>query len=552
MSRAVASTAEVAAAGPRVILRGTPEQQARIAQLAAAAYAEQSVVVLPWIGRPHGLPPVAAAWQHRLRGERVRWIDLDGVHGACGIGFLLVQTLRLLLFVGLDALARGLAAAIRTVFTPGTADAAAMQARAASGPITLVLPILPDLSHTFVYREALRIRELHPDTQVLVLARGDAAAPTHAEARALLEHAQYLPPRGVLARHCAILRWLVAHPRRAAGLLRAYATDRSRPGEAEGLFGKLPLRDPRHPGRAFELASWLAKRAPRGPIHVFGSTYAANVTMGACALTARNYGITSYVDFDFEYDFRMLEAKVRSADFFRVCTTYCQARMRDLVPAAVRDRTPVILFGLDLSAWTARTERPPRAGVMVSASRLVPKKGLHLVPPALASLHRTGVKFRWIVAGDGPERGRLEALVAEHGIGEHVEFLGAITAEAVSEQLRGADLALLPCVIADDGERDGIPIFLTEAMALGVPVLTTPVSGIPELVRDGVSGVLVAPDDVDQLAARLHTLLDDHALLDRLGQGGLEAVRTQLDLDTSVRALVARIRGTGAEAGATR
>ena len=122
----------------------------------------------------------------------------------------------------------------------------------------------------------------------------------------------------------------------------------------------------------------------------------------------------------------------------------------------------------------------------------MPKKGLHDVPPAIARLRALGVQVEWRVAGDGSERSRLEQLVLEHGIADCVTFLGPITTDAVRAELQHADLALLPCVVADDGERDGIPIFLTEAMALGVPVLTTPVSGIPELIVDGDTGFLTA------------------------------------------------------------
>ena len=107
--------------------------------------------------------------------------------------------------------------------------------------------------------------------------------------------------------------------------------------------------------------------------------------------------------------------------------------------------------------------------------------------------------------------------------------------------LLAADAAVLPCVVASDGERDGIPIFLCEAMALGVPVVTTRVSGIPELVRDGDTGVLCAPGDTNALADALARVLGDPEFASAIGARGRAAVHRELDVDRLVGRLIARI-----------
>jgi len=122
-----------------------------------------------------------------------------------------------------------------------------------------------------------------------------------------------------------------------------------------------------------------------------------------------------------------------------------------------------------------------------------------------------------------------------------VTFLGPRDNAAVKLELLTADLAVLPCVVAADGERDGIPIFLCEAMALGVPVVSTPISGIPELVRDGDTGFLAAPGDAGALAATLARALGDRRTTAAIAERGRAAVHRELDVDRLAALLVAEI-----------
>jgi glycosyltransferase involved in cell wall biosynthesis len=448
------------------------------------------------------------------------------------------QPLRWFAFRCLDAIARAAAWMLLLAFGRHVPPPAG---RSAGGPLVVLLPVLPDLSHTFVYREVLALLAQRPDARVLCLER-NTSAPVHAEAQALLARTGFVPQQGILAHYATVLGTMLREPRRTAGLLALY---RHRPGGTAGdLLGKNPLRDPRHPGRAFALAHALAAQRP-GHLHVYGSTYAANVAMGAALLLERPFSISSYVDFDFAYDFKMLADKHARASFFRVCTRFCQRRILDLLPGATAERTPAIVWGLDLALWPPRWQ-PARAGRLFTACRLVPKKGLHLVPPALARLRESGVGFEWRVAGSGPELARLERLIAEHALQDRVRLLGPLPNDRVRAELEQADLFLLPCVIAPDGDRDGIPIAITEAMATGVPVLTTPVSGIPEVVRDGDTGFLVPPGDPIALANRLRELLANPERCREAAARGRREVETTHAVDDSARALLRCIEGSSA------
>jgi glycosyltransferase involved in cell wall biosynthesis len=261
--------------------------------------------------------------------------------------------------------------------------------------------------------------------------------------------------------------------------------------------------------------------------------------MGAAMLLSVPYSITSYVDFEFAYAHKLLAAKMARARFFRVCTAFCATRLHALLPASTTP-VPVIYFGLDLPNWNQQAPLAG-AGVLVTAARLVEKKGLHLVPAALAKLQARGLTFTWRIAGDGPERARLQALVAQHRLGDRVVFLGACDNATVRRELMAADAALLPCILAGDGERDGIPIFLSEAMALGVPVVTTPISGIPEVVNDRDTGFFAAPGDSDALAATLAAVLGDPSLARSVGARGRAEVHRTQDVELSAAALGALI-----------
>ena len=484
----------------------------------------------PWLGHPHGVAPFAA-----LIGARV--VADDGTK----LPIVLVddagQPIRLSPFVCLRELARhvwlrlvtGGLRALAMILVPRRFSATP-PAKAGPGPVVLVLPVLPDLSHTFIYREVLALLRQRPDWRVVVLARNERA-PVHAEARELLARATFLRRGGITAAAWRATRWLLRPAGRA--LFARY-----RRGD---LLGKLPLRDPRHPGNAFVLADQIAALRPRH-VHVYSSTYAANVALGAATLLGVPASISSYVDFEFPYAHKMLAAKLAQAAFFRVVTDYCRQRLLALPEAAgtSAERVPVVLLGLDLANWQQRAASRGD-GTIVTAARLVPKKGLHVVPEALALLRARGVRCRWRVIGDGPERESLQKACAQRGVQDLVDFLGARDNGFVRSELLTADAALLPCVIAADGERDGIPVFLCEAMAFGVPVVTTPVSGIPELVRDRDTGFLCAAGDSSSLATVLAAVLADPAEAHRVGERGRTLVHRVLDVDTLASALVARI-----------
>jgi glycosyltransferase involved in cell wall biosynthesis len=149
------------------------------------------------------------------------------------------------------------------------------------------------------------------------------------------------------------------------------------------------------------------------------------------------------------------------------------------------------------------------------------------------------VGFRCVIVGDGPQRTLLEQLVEQYNLQEVVELAGVVFQEHLKEYLARADVFVLPCITASNGDMDGIPVALMEAMAMAIPTVSTTVSGIPELIEDGVSGLLVPEKDAVALADALQRLFQDDELCARLGKNGRQKVIREFDIDKSTTQLAA-------------
>ncbi len=483
-----------------------------------------------WRGYPHAPAPVGAILRARRRGEAV--VDESGAALRIGWLRLLFEASRaVLLRVGCAALG-----SVARVVCARTAPPLRREEGLADGPVVLVVPVLPDTSHTFVYREALALLDARPTWRCVVLA-AQGSAPRHREAEALAAKSVFLPRTGVAARLLRIAKWLLTS--RGRELFSIYRAAEG--GSCAALLHKRALADGREPGNAFELAELLRPMRPRH-VHVYSSTHPTNVAMGAAHLLGVPFSISSYVDFEFDYSHKLLAEKFARATFFRVVTRHCVGALAAELGVANLDaaRAPAIYLGLDLENWRDRAALRGQ-GRIFSAARLVEKKGLRYVPEALLILRARGVDARWRVAGDGPERAVIEAAARNAGVLDAIEFLGPLDSESVRRELLSADVATLPCVMAADGERDGIPIFLNEAMALGVPVVTTPISGIPEMVRDRETGFLCAPADSASLAETLSLALQDRVAARAVAAAARDFVHATLDVRATSAQLLARI-----------
>jgi glycosyltransferase involved in cell wall biosynthesis len=252
---------------------------------------------------------------------------------------------------------------------------------------------------------------------------------------------------------------------------------------------------------------------------------------------------------DLHVDRTMLPTKVREAAFVVTISGDNRALIEATAGAPAEGKVDVIHCGVDPAAFASTQRRETGPLRIVAVGTLHEVKGqIHLIEACQLLVER-GVDVTCRFIGDGPDREALQARIDALGLGERVMLAGRMTSDAVAAELAAADVLAAPSVPTRGGKREGIPVVLMEAMAAGLPVVASRLSGIPELVTDGVSGALVPPGDAVALADALATLAGDPALRARLGAAGRETVTREFDVDRNAATLADRIRRSLREAG---
>lgn len=377
--------------------------------------------------------------------------------------------------------------------------------------VAILVPILPDLSHTFVYREVLELKRRRPEFEVYALEQGEPAL-VHKEAADLLQCAEFIPRLSMNRYLMAYLMAWLRSPRNMAGLIRLFMPHTAsfgpgaRPDDALCFLRLEYLHHSNYLTLGFMLAEVLRKRRI-SYIHVYGSTYPAVRTLVAHRLLGIPFSVSTFVDFDYVTPFHMPAVKFGAARFTVTCTEYCATRLMARFPAlALRFRVLHHSLRQDYTAGKPPRERDGKTR-LVYVGRFVPKKGLDTLIEACAILKRDALEFSCHLYGKGETEAQLRALVAASDLDQTVRFEGVLPNEHFYSVMNADDIFVCPCRYMEDGERDGIPVTLLECMAAGIRVVTTPVSGIPELVKDGQNGYLVPPDDPVSLARRLKSLI---------------------------------------------
>jgi colanic acid/amylovoran biosynthesis glycosyltransferase len=393
--------------------------------------------------------------------------------------------------------------------------------------IAYLVSRFPALSHTFIAREIDGLRARGVDVAIHAI----RPAPAHElvsaqDRRHAAETWTVLPPRWgelVQAHAYAAMR----HPLRYVTTL-ALAFRLSAGGLRNALWQLFYFVE--------AVALWNRLRARR--IHHVHAHF-ANVATGVALLVARlggrhwSWSFTMHGPTEFDDVTRYgLAEKVRRARFVSCISGYCRSQLMKLVEPDQWPKLEIVRCGVDPSAFVPveRDGRPDSCEVLC-VGRLVADKGQHLLIDAADRLCREGVDIHVTLAGDGPDRARLEDRAAALGLGTRMTFAGAVSQDQLRELYARADVFCLPSF------AEGLPVVLMEAMASGLPVVTTGIMGIPELVEHEVSGELLPPGSVDALAAALRRLADDPHRRNRYGRAGRAKVEADYDIRASVAAI---------------
>jgi glycosyltransferase involved in cell wall biosynthesis len=298
------------------------------------------------------------------------------------------------------------------------------------------------------------------------------------------------------------------------------------------------------PLRLVALAAGLARRARAERWHHFHGSFAtfpAWTAWAAAKLARLPFSFTGHA-YDLQEPRPWLPRLIGEASFVRAISREGASQLRlHGARGGTRHRVEVGYLGVDADRFRPGPTRSPGPASIVAVARLGPTKGLEILIAAAAKLARSGRPFRVRILGDGPLRADLEARVRAVGAQDYVRLEGTVSREAVARTLAGATVFALPCTVLGGGRHDGLPVAILEAMAAGLPVVTTAVGGIPEAIVSGVNGRLVRPGDSSALRLALAELLDDHALRRRLGAAARNSVLERFQLRDSAARLAAWI-----------
>lgn len=281
----------------------------------------------------------------------------------------------------------------------------------------------------------------------------------------------------------------------------------------------------------------------RGIAHMhahFGSD-ATTVALLAGRLSGVGYSFTAHARDIYhtyespEADNAMRRIKIGEARFVVTVSDYNAHHLRRLCPGAA-DRVHRIYNGIDLNRFVPNPSAR-QSGLIVSVGRMIEKKGFADLIEACRRLAEGPQQFTCRIIGDGPLRESLQAQIDASGLSGNVELHEPVAQERLIGMLRQASVVVLPCVISESGDRDGLPTVLLEAMALAQPVVTTTVSGGPEIVEHGRTGLLTEPGDPEALAAMLETVVADPEIGLRMGVRGRARAESLFALDSSAAAL---------------
>jgi glycosyltransferase involved in cell wall biosynthesis len=234
-----------------------------------------------------------------------------------------------------------------------------------------------------------------------------------------------------------------------------------------------------------------------------------------------------------------LQRKIANARFVVTCTEYNCRHLKQLNQSS----TPVVrvYHGFDPRRFDqiVAKQEPVTTGqqLILSVGRLREKKGFVDLIHACSLLKQAGYQFQCEIVGYGPQQAELEALIRLLGLQKTVRLRGQLVHTELIALYQQTDIFALPCQIGEDGDRDGIPNVLMEAMAMNIPVISTAISGIPELVEHQTSGLLVEPNNPDKLSKALSSLLDNPLLRDQLGSAGRQRVLNRFAVEPNIEIL---------------
>jgi glycosyltransferase involved in cell wall biosynthesis len=397
-----------------------------------------------------------------------------------------------------------------------------------SRSIAYLVSQYPKLSEAFILREVIQLRKLGFQIDVASINSSDRAADQLTEEEFAEAGRTYRLKRhgvkGAAKAHFQILATnFIGYLRGLRLVLRLGGFDLERLVFSFAYFTE-----------ALMVGVWMSRMKHRH-LHVHLASQAATVGMYVRHTFGFGFSITVHGPDEF-YDARgqYLEQKIAAADFICCISFFARSQLMKCSPYAHWGKLVVSRLGVDPNLFLPMPIRAaPEAFEILCVGRLTPAKGQHLLIEAVERLVQQGWRVKLRLVGAGTDEASLRQLAAQIKNSQSVIFEGAVNQNYIRTVYAKADLFCLPSF------AEGIPVVLMEAMAMGIPCVTTRITGIPEIIRDGIDGLLVAPSDLDGLVETLAKLMGDVELRERIARSGRARIQEQYDLCKNVRKLAA-------------
>jgi glycosyltransferase involved in cell wall biosynthesis len=380
-----------------------------------------------------------------------------------------------------------------------------------SKPIAYLCSEYPAISHTFIYREIESLRKagmtvftasIHKPEKLDIMTQDEQAE----AANTLMVLSQPVTSIAGAHLHC-FLKNPSGYLRMARDAVRLLFTGPKNPVKAAAYFAEAGI-----------LLRWAHQNSITHIHEHFG-----NPTAIVAMLMKRYGGITFSIsvhgpDIFYTVDSALLPEKVKEAVFVRCISHYCRSQIMRISEVGQWNRFHIVRCGINPELYTPRPEPANLVPELLCVGRLTPAKGQHILIEACAMLDKSGVPFHLTFVGDGPDRESLKSYAQSAGITGKVLFTGALGQDKVRGHYDRADIFVLASF------AEGVPVVLMEAMAKEIPVISTRITGIPELIEHEEDGLLAVPGDPHDLAAQIGKLLENRELRTRFGKAGRQKV----------------------------
>lgn len=392
--------------------------------------------------------------------------------------------------------------------------------------IAYILKMYPRFSETFIVNEILELERQGVDVRIYSLHKPDDGR-FHASLAKVRANVIYVPQYPEMEPE----RIMTAHTH----------LQQVRPQHYRKVYEKTQAKANAYAIKRFLQAGYIAGHLLEHPVDAMHAHFASSATRVANLvnqLIDLPYSFTAHAKDIFHEEVvpASLVEKMSAARFVITVSEFNKRYLENLLDGRQADIRR-LYNGIDLKKFRPdnRTSRSPNR--ILGVGRLVEKKGFDVLIRACALLKARGHDFTCEIIGKGPEEDRLKSLVTEYRLEDTIRFAGARPQDDVLKAYREAAVFALPCVVGSDNNMDGLPTVLLEAMATGLPVVTTTLTGNPEIVEDGVSGFLVTPGDAEELAGALARLLEIPSLRERMGAAARARTKTIFDVRKNVATL---------------